>query len=630
MADVLAAVSGRTNENNDETTGAALPENAWGEFATDHGGTTPSYQGMDIFTACQSGNLGVVILLWYKGVSVMHRDPHGVTPLHQAAYNGYSRICKFLLSQGAEIDAENSTQSTPIMWATCGGHYETVRYLASQGASLTKTDNKGSSVPFHAIHTNQVALLHWLHTEHGKEVDFHATDTEGHNLFQWAAYKGFLGGCRYLNEVHKVKMDTIDKEGRSSLHWVAREGYQDIAEYMLSQDPLESSFNHRDNSGLTPTQAADSKFHPLMAKYLRKHAPGQKRPTFGHGKERSTVSLMMNNIAHLRRFVYGLIVAPLFFMYLSNYIPGLAIAMFVPFLLVVPAVFDSHLFRGGQPPVRMEGAGGPAAPSMQQQILLLSVGGERNLNAMAVLFILQFLIPFRFFYYNTPMYHAADVLKLNTPSTSSAPGDFILSYAPMLYSFAFHSWVAAMMLFVIVSTKRAQKPQLPATDIETGDLRISVTPGSYCFELMERKSLRSVYSRLTGTVVAGFDHFSIPLDNDIGKGNRGLFIFWLIATMCWAVAVAAGTYIWAAHKVSPDAKITVCRLIGNIVSSSLPGGDPTKTSIFFPTQNEVTGAWCGSVCVLLALVAAEKLFGQIQNIGTNINNHELTFGNTSM
>eukprot|EP01061_Rhynchopus_euleeides_P045558 TRINITY_DN8241_c0_g1_i1.p1 TRINITY_DN8241_c0_g1~~TRINITY_DN8241_c0_g1_i1.p1 ORF type:complete len:705 (+),score=266.57 TRINITY_DN8241_c0_g1_i1:46-2115(+) len=631
MADVLAAVSGRTNENNDVESGGgtATPSNAWGQLPTDTGGTTPSYQGMDIFTACQSGNLGVVILLWYKGVSVTHRDPHGASPLHQAAYNGHLRVCKFLVDQGAEVDAENVTGNTPIMWATCGGHYPVVRYLASKGASLSKKDSRGYSVPFHAVHTNQCALLHWVATEH-PEIDLTAVDGEGHNLFQWGAYKGFLGACRYLHEVHRLSMEVVDKEGRTSLHWVAREGHMDVAEYMLSKETLGMSFTHRDNNGLTPAEAADSRFHPLVAKYIRKYAKaGTAPPKFGEGKEASTISLLLNNGSHLRRLLYGVFLIPLFFFYATNYIPSLLIAALLPFLLVLPPSFDAHLFRGGQPPVRVEGMAGSQAPNLSQQIVLLSIGGERNLTATVAVAILQVLIPFRFFYFNTPMYHAMDVLKLQPSSASTAPGDYVQSVAPMAYDLMFYAWGAGLVLFIALSAKSPQRPQLPATDAETGGLKISATPGAYCFELMERKSLRSVYNKLTNRVVAGFDHFSVLVDNDIGKGNRGLYLLWLMVTAAWLGAVVVGTYAWAVMKVAgPDANYTVCRIIGNFVSTAMPGGDPTKTSIIFPTQNEVTAGWCGAVGLMGFLFVGERILNQLQNIAANVNNYELIHGDT--
>lgn len=55
-------------------------------------------------------------------------DNAGYTALHYAARNGFIEICKILLQNGANIDAQTkSANATPLHKAAASGKY-TVRY----------------------------------------------------------------------------------------------------------------------------------------------------------------------------------------------------------------------------------------------------------------------------------------------------------------------------------------------------------------------------------------------------------------------------------------------------------------------------------------------------------------------
>ncbi|KAG5853713.1 hypothetical protein ANANG_G00029050 [Anguilla anguilla] len=63
--------------------------------------------------AVLSGNLECVKLLVKHGADVLQRDEDGWTPLHIACSDGYPRIARYLLSQGASADAENECGERP-------------------------------------------------------------------------------------------------------------------------------------------------------------------------------------------------------------------------------------------------------------------------------------------------------------------------------------------------------------------------------------------------------------------------------------------------------------------------------------------------------------------------------------
>ncbi|KAF7711047.1 protein phosphatase 1 regulatory subunit 27b [Silurus meridionalis] len=66
-----------------------------------------------IHEAVLSGNLECVQLLVKYGADIMQRDEEGWTPLHMACSDGFPLIAKYLLSLGADPEAENESGEKP-------------------------------------------------------------------------------------------------------------------------------------------------------------------------------------------------------------------------------------------------------------------------------------------------------------------------------------------------------------------------------------------------------------------------------------------------------------------------------------------------------------------------------------
>ncbi|XP_062852650.1 protein phosphatase 1 regulatory subunit 27b [Trichomycterus rosablanca] len=66
-----------------------------------------------IHEAVLSGNLDCVKLLVESGANIMQRDKDGWTPLHMACSDGFPRIAEYLLSLGADPEAENECGEKP-------------------------------------------------------------------------------------------------------------------------------------------------------------------------------------------------------------------------------------------------------------------------------------------------------------------------------------------------------------------------------------------------------------------------------------------------------------------------------------------------------------------------------------
>jgi len=73
----------------------------------------------NIFLAAQRGDVDTLRQLIESGqAKATDRDEANITPLHWAAINAQLPACKYLLDQGAEVDAlGGDLVATPMQWA---------------------------------------------------------------------------------------------------------------------------------------------------------------------------------------------------------------------------------------------------------------------------------------------------------------------------------------------------------------------------------------------------------------------------------------------------------------------------------------------------------------------------------
>ncbi|EXJ68497.1 uncharacterized protein A1O5_08290 [Cladophialophora psammophila CBS 110553] len=129
-----------------------------------------------LWSAAQRGSEEIVTMLLQKNASAdtMSTSGENRRPLHQAAQNGHTTVCKLLLKYGASYEPLDDTMCSPLFFASQGGHSEIVRMLLEKGASPENTwegkDGKGRRCLHQAAqngHLETVRLLldHGAHAE---------------------------------------------------------------------------------------------------------------------------------------------------------------------------------------------------------------------------------------------------------------------------------------------------------------------------------------------------------------------------------------------------------------------------------------------------------------------------------
>ncbi|KAK4687601.1 hypothetical protein P7C73_g2516, partial [Tremellales sp. Uapishka_1] len=179
------------------------------------------------------------------------KDSQEVTPLHWAAINAHMGTCRWLLDNGAEVDAVGGElRATPLQWAARNGHLYVVHLLLARGADPNLFDSQGFNTLHLITHSSAVMpLLYMLH----QPVAIDEKDTDGHTALMWAAYQGDAISVDLLIR-HGASVVTRDNAGLTPLHWAVVKGNKACIKHLvLAGADLEA----REEQGKSPRDMAE-------------------------------------------------------------------------------------------------------------------------------------------------------------------------------------------------------------------------------------------------------------------------------------------------------------------------------------------------------------------------------------
>ncbi|KAG5337091.1 hypothetical protein C0989_010832 [Termitomyces sp. Mn162] len=193
----------------------------------------PSSSDTNIFSAAQRGDVNLLRDLIESGrAKATDRDDQNITALHWAAINAHLPACKYLLEQGAEVDAlGGDLVATPMQWAARNGYLYVIQLLIAHNADPTIADSQGYNSLHLVTHSSSLMpLLYLLH----QPVNVDSRDSQGHTSLMWAAYQGDGLSVELLLK-HGADPNAKDDAGLTPLHWAVVRGNRMIIRKLVEK-----------------------------------------------------------------------------------------------------------------------------------------------------------------------------------------------------------------------------------------------------------------------------------------------------------------------------------------------------------------------------------------------------------
>lgn len=183
-------------------------------------------------------------------LTVLLRCSQFSTPLHWAAINAQTAACRYLLDQGAEVDAlGGDLVATPMQWAARNGYLYVIQLLIAYNADPNITDSQGYNTLHLVTHSSSVMpLLYMLH----QPVNVDSRDSQGHTSLMWAAYQGDALSVDLLLK-HGASPNTSDDTGLTPLHWAVVRGNRVCIRRLIEKG---ADINAKDGEGRTARDMA--------------------------------------------------------------------------------------------------------------------------------------------------------------------------------------------------------------------------------------------------------------------------------------------------------------------------------------------------------------------------------------
>ncbi|XP_046558384.1 ankyrin-2-like isoform X2 [Haliotis rubra] len=156
--------------------------------------------------------------------------------------NDFHRACKLgdldrvvrILSEDLDnLNRKDSHGRTGLMVAAYQGHRDVVELLVTKGADLTSVDKGGDTVLHAACRAGDISIVKFVLSK--DELDVNSSDKSGMTPAMSAARWGYLDVVKLLLR-RGAKMQLVDDEGDTILHYACRGGHEDVVECIVSSD----------------------------------------------------------------------------------------------------------------------------------------------------------------------------------------------------------------------------------------------------------------------------------------------------------------------------------------------------------------------------------------------------------
>lgn len=509
------------------------------------------YNGKTIATAAATGDLPAVVLLWSlattQGQNPALPDEDGDTLLHHAALAPTPDVAAFVMQQTGGADGgpgglplvccRDTDGETPLLRAATAGHLATLKYLVEQGSDVTAADTTNGSTIFHnACRNGQLwALVYLVHAATrrvGSEEEVTRLlllpDLEDHTCLDWASFGGYVPIVQFLFRRlgGAAAARRVDCKGRMGLHLAARMRQVEVCRYLVGAVGLDPSIRDAEAKDVWAHAEKDMKL--LKALYVKRKCSKAEGEVDNTPRRANPVRMS----------------------FLASYASLTALVWTAPFFLawyiILPALFLLFIFyrhnaavsrathRSQQQPSNSSTSTSTKPPPRSTWLSEWFVAHERYLGLWAGT-ILAFAV-------TLPILHlwpASTAWSTQAEAVGTSSSDSSLLAGASFRVATMGSMYAALVLLGIVWVDlvfgRPDPGVIAFNEEKYDEMMVEVgvrgTPPSVtvaCPTCMIRKPVRSKHCRECGYCVARMDHHCVWLDGCVGLQNHGRFVGFLV------------------------------------------------------------------------------------------------------
>uniref|UniRef100_A0A8D0A3B0 Death-associated protein kinase 1 n=1 Tax=Sander lucioperca TaxID=283035 RepID=A0A8D0A3B0_SANLU len=196
-------------------------------------------------------------------VAARYGNSHTETPLHCAAWHGYSPVARALCHAGCHVDAKNREGESPLLTASARGFVDIVECLVEHKADLEATDKDGHTALHLAVRRCQVEVVRCLLRHH---CHLDQQDRHGNTPLHIACKDGNLPVVMAICSA-KASLDMPNKYGRTPLHMAANNGSLEVVRHLCLAG---ANIDAVTNDGKTAEDLAHTDQHELIVSLLGK------------------------------------------------------------------------------------------------------------------------------------------------------------------------------------------------------------------------------------------------------------------------------------------------------------------------------------------------------------------------
>ncbi|KAM9311933.1 ankyrin repeat and death domain-containing protein 1A [Gastrophryne carolinensis] len=218
--------------------------------------TAVLHSEQEFHIAAKSNNIEKMKQLIQRGVDVRAKNSVDRTALHWAAGAGKEQAVKLLLEHDMPVDEEDCFGMNALLLGAWFGHLKVIQILVNAGAKLTSENKNGLNLLHCAAQRGHIKVLEFI-MEDLEDVKVDKMDKLGRTAFHLAAEHGKMEVVEFLigsGCQHSLK----DKENNTALHLAAKSGHTDVLQKIVE---IGVDLNEKNLEGLTALHLATEGGH---------------------------------------------------------------------------------------------------------------------------------------------------------------------------------------------------------------------------------------------------------------------------------------------------------------------------------------------------------------------------------